>query len=489
LNLLRLNTLVWIWFLLLLAGCACQGGNISSRQLPPLSAGSSPFPALKDQIDAMIASELSPYSLAAIKIVSLKSGATIYETNPSLLLPPASLQKLFTAAASLSLLGSDHTIETSISLSPDHKTIYLKGCGDPLLKTADLATMVKDIAAKLPVPRQFNMVGDSGCFDELYWGSGWMWDDEPSPEAMYISPLSVNGNSVSVTVTPGQEPLSSVVVVTEPSTSYLRIENSAKTGTPGGACAVRVTRPPGDRDNIIQVAGSLAPDCPAVNNRVTLWRPELYTVILLTELLDKAGVKAESPSIGAAPADVEKLTVIRHTLQEIVTEMLKTSDNLSAENLLKYLAHAQTGQKGSADKGTELVKEYLRQNNIATDKLLFVDGSGVSRYNLASADAVTRLLVSAYKDQSISPVFVNALPVAGIDGTLAGRMKGTPAEGRVKAKTGTMSGLSALAGYTTTVEGEPLAFAMIMQNFVGSPQRIRDLQDRLAVLLSTFSSK
>ena len=200
------------------------------------------------------------------------------------------------------------------------------------------------------------------------------------------------------------------------------------------------------------------------------------------------GVKTEIQPEESVPAEVEKLAATRHSLKDIVRFMLKNSDNLSAENLLKYLSHTLNGGRGSASGGADLVKRYLRQRGMPTDRMLIADGSGVSRYNLTSADSVTHLLVAAYKDQAFSNVFVNALPIAGVDGTLAGRMKGTPAEGKVKAKTGSMSGLSTLAGYTTSADGEPLAFTMIMQNFIGSPERIRDLQDRLAVLLSSFSS-
>jgi len=192
--------------------------------------------------------------------------------------------------------------------------------------------------------------------------------------------------------------------------------------------------------------------------------------------------------MGTTPPDALKLAATRHPVSEIVFVMLKNSDNLSAENLLKYLSHAKSGQSGTAAEGAAVIKEYLRENGIPTDHLVIADGSGVSRYNLTSADTITRLLVAAYKDPTISPFFVNALPLAGRDGTLTRRMKGTAAEGKVKAKTGTMKGVSALAGYTVTADGEPLAFSMIMQNFVGSGQRIRSLQDRIAVLLSTFSA-
>ena len=487
-KLVKLDILARIALMIFLAGCASQGASFNYPAPPVVSSVISPRVALKNELDGIIGRELLPYSLASIKVVSLKSGSILYETNPYLLMPAASLQKLFTAAAVLSLLGPDQAIETSISLDPDNTTLYLRGCGDPLLKTADLARMVDERAGKLPTGGHYNLVGDTSCFDDAYWGSGWMWDDEPDPEAMYISALSVNGNTVRVTVSPGKTASSVLEVSVEPSTRYVVIENAGITGKPGEPCNVSLTRPAGDRDNHILVSGTLAPGCNAVSRRLTVWRPELYTLTLLGELLEKSGVTAGPPTLGVAPADAIILTSIRFPISGIISVMLKKSDNLCAENLLKYLAHAQSGQKGTSAGGEEAIREYLRMQGIPTDRLVIADGSGVSRYNLTNADTVTRLLVAAYKDQATFPFFVNSLPLAGNDGTLANRMKGTPAERRVKAKTGTMKGVSALAGYTVTVDGEPLAFSMIMENFVGPEQRVRDLQDRIAVLLSTFSA-
>jgi len=471
----------------MLTGCASQGVDFSCPVPPTLVACSPPALVLKKEIDGMVARELLPYSVASIKVVSLKSGVTLYETNPYQLMPAASVQKLFTAAATLSRLGPDHSIETSVAINPDNNTLYVRGCGDPLLKTADLKQMVSELAGKLPPGRKYKLVGDTGCFDDAYWGSGWMWDDEPGPEAMYLSALTVNGNTVRVTVSPGESEMLPVKVSTEPSTRYVEIENNGKTGKPGGPCAVSVTRPAGDRDNQIHISGLLAPGCSSVSRRLTVWRPELYTLTLLAELFEQAGTKTTPLKLGAAPPDAKKLAAIRHPVSEIVSVMLKKSDNLSAENLLKYLAHTKSGHKGTAAGGAEVIKEYLRQNGIPTDRLVIADGSGVSRYNLTNADTITRLLVAVYRDQAIYPFFVKALPRAGKDGTLVRRMKGTPAEGKVKAKTGTMTGVSALAGYTVTADGEPLAFSMIIQNFVGPNQRVRNLQDRIAVLLSKFS--
>jgi D-alanyl-D-alanine carboxypeptidase/D-alanyl-D-alanine-endopeptidase (penicillin-binding protein 4) len=243
----------------------------------------------------------------------------------------------------------------------------------------------------------------------------------------------------------------------------------------------------GDRDNHIRVSGMLAPGCASVSRRLTVWRPERYFLTLLAELLEQAGNKVSSPVLGVAPSGASTLTTIGHPVGEIVSVMLKSSDNLCAENLLKYLAHVKTGRKGTAAGGAEVVKEYLRRNGISAEHMVIADGSGVSRYNLTSAETITRLLVAVYKDRATFPFFLNSLPVAGGDGTLALRMRGTPAEGKLKAKTGTMKGVSALAGYTVSGDGEPLAFTIIMLNFIDSEQRVRDLQDRLAVFLSTSS--
>ncbi|HOP40495.1 MAG TPA: D-alanyl-D-alanine carboxypeptidase/D-alanyl-D-alanine-endopeptidase [Geobacteraceae bacterium] len=479
---------LWVLLLVLLAGCSSHEVKLTcpTPTVPPPVTGSC-F-SLKKDFDGMVDRELLPYTTASIKVVSLKSGATLYEKNPRLLMPAASLQKLFTAAAALSLLGPDHAIETSIAVNSDNDVLYVKGCGDPLLKTADLAHLVGVLAGKLSPGGCYKLVGDTGCFDDAYWGKGWMWDDEPEPDAMYLSALTVNGNTIRVTAFPGKNASSPLVIATNPETGYVIIENAATTGKKGGPCTASITRSAGDHDNFIHVAGSLAPGCPAVSKRLTVWRPERYFLTLLAERLERAGIEPAAIAFGNTPADATLLAATRHSVGQVVSAMLKKSDNVSAENLLKYLAHVISGQKGTADRGAGTIKKYLRSKGIPTDHLVIVDGSGVSRYNLTSADTITRLLVTIYKDPSISSFFMNALPLAGNDGTLARRMKRTPCEGRLKAKTGTMKGISALAGYTVTADGEPLAFTMIMQNFVGSDKRIRDLQDRMAVLLSTLTS-
>jgi serine-type D-Ala-D-Ala carboxypeptidase/endopeptidase (penicillin-binding protein 4) len=167
-----------------------------------------------------------------------------------------------------------------------------------------------------------------------------------------------------------------------------------------------------------------------------------------------------------------------------VTFMNKVSDNLTAEALLKMLAAEKFGTPGSATAGTSAVCAFLNGIGIDTTKIAQADGSGLSRYNLTSPSVIIRLLQAMERDTVHFPAFCFSLPIAGVDGTIAKRMRGTRAEGNLRAKTGSLSAVSALSGYVRTADGEPLAFSILMQNFPGSVRGYRTTQDRIGVLLS-----
>lgn len=480
----RAQHAILVPFLLVLL-CSCSFHRHSGIE----PASSSPYPSLQDRIDAIIASELHPYSSASIKAVSLRTGETIYEYSPRMLMTPASLEKLFTAAAALWRLGAGHTLETSVYMVPGRSDIYVKGCGDPLLTSEEVALMAGFIAGSLKAGERCRLTGDVGCFDDDYWGDGWAWDDDPDDEAVYISALSVNGNMVLFDIAPGSAPSLPLLVKMYPENRYVAVENRAVTGAPGGPCDLSIARPAGDLRNHIFIGGSLAPECPAVVKKLPVWRPELYLLTMLAEQLEQAGIVAESINVGSVPRDAVPLVSIKRPVGKIVNVMLKKSDNLSGENMLKYLGHRRTGKEGQAEDGALVVMDFLKAHGIPYDHLRIADGSGLSHYNLSNAETIVRLLVAVSRDKAIYPEFVNSLPVAGRDGTLVNRMKGTPAEGRVRGKTGSLMGISTLAGYAETADGEPVAFALLMENFTCRAERVRDIQDRIAVLISSFSAR
>jgi len=174
-------------------------------------------------------------------------------------------------------------------------------------------------------------------------------------------------------------------------------------------------------------------------------------------------------------------------LPVIVKALLKESINLYAETLVRTLGLALRSE-GAFDRGTEIVEETLRRIGIGPGSYLFIDGSGLSRRNLESAESLV-LLLSFMRRNSNFQLFYDAMPVAGVDGTLAGRMKGSRAENNVHAKTGTMTNVSAISGYMRTADGEMLAFAIAVNNFIASRGLAESVQDSALIRLSNFSRK
>ena len=473
--------------LALLAGCQ-PAVRMSSREASrhfPSAISCSPYPELKSRIDALLPDSLFPPASVSIKIVSLPKNETLYELNPSLLFNPASNEKLFTCAAALVLLGKDYPLATRIYLdTTSMPRIFVKGFGDPLLSSTDIDSISSSLSVLLPTNKRWAVVGDVTYFDDLYWGSGWMWDDEPDPTAMFISPLSLNSNAITVKVKPGTQSGEPVVVATEPTTSFVSIENMGETIADSVTERITVSRKWLERSNIITVTGQMDAWDSTVTHTISVWAPEHYALTLLGERLQSRGFEVAGVALDTVPRTASEAFRFSHRLDSVLTYQMKESDNLAAENVLKIVGAERRGTPGTAMKGISVIKEFLSEEGIDTTKLVLADGSGVSRYNLTSADIIVQLLQAMYRDPEHFETFYNSLPNAGVDGSLSSRMKGTSAEGNLHAKTGTLSGVSALSGYVRTADGELLAFSMLMQNFATASRPYRQVQDAIGVFLS-----
>ena len=429
----------------------------------------------------------------AVKIVSLKSGETLYDLHSQLLLHPASNMKLLTSATALGVLGRDFRFRTDVLVDSggagELRNIYLKGFGDPDLTTKDLDSLAAEVMRSGLSSVTGNVVADNTYFDDSYWGNGWMWDDEPDPDEMFISALSVNKNCVFVTVTPGTMAGDSLKVAIDPPTSYVTLLNNGRTVSDSVRQPLRVSRLFKERLNTITVNGEMKNDSSSVlREELSVWRPELYAAQLFKEELQKAGVAVAGNAVaGVVPPNAILEAEHVWPMDSMVVNMDKVSDNLSAENTLKVIAAVTLGPPGSDAGGIFVVHRFLSSLGIDTTKFLMVDGSGVSHYNLLTAGILVQLLDAMAHRADLFPLFCASLPVAGVDGTLKGRMKGTIAEGNVRAKTGTISATSTLSGYAVTRDTELLAFSMMMQHFIGSGSSARLAQDRIAALLANFS--
>jgi D-alanyl-D-alanine carboxypeptidase/D-alanyl-D-alanine-endopeptidase (penicillin-binding protein 4) len=469
----------------LLSGCAV---------IFPSGRPSNPVAALRYDIDKVLSDSIFVPARPSLKIVSLDTKEVLYERESKLLMRPASNMKLLTSSTALSVLGKDYKFKTSVLTDTTANdsvlsgNLYLKGFGNPDLTTSDLDTLAAQVQANGVRVIEGGVFADVSFFDDLYWGYGWNWDDEPYSYAAFISPLAVNDNCVTVTVTPGQSAGDPVNVVVNPLTSYVSVLNKAWTVSDTVIRPLIVTRLFKERLNTILVDGQMLTGANPVERQISVWKPELYAATLFTEALQRQGIAVDKrASIGAAPVSAREIAAQYRGLDSTLINLNKVSDNLSAELILKTLGTTSGAAPGSSQGGVYAVHRFLGTLGIDTTKFIMADGSGLSFYDLITTGMIVELLEGMTRQVDIFPLFHQSLPIAGVDGTLRGRMKRTPAEGNLRAKTGTISGVSSLSGYVQTFDGEMIAFSMTMQNFIYPTRLYQRAQDKIGALLAGFS--
>jgi PBP4 family serine-type D-alanyl-D-alanine carboxypeptidase len=451
-----------------------------------------PLIQLKKDINFILADSLFVPARASIKVVSLENGNVLYDHDSKALMNPASNVKLLTSGAALSILDTNYQFKTSVFVdaSPSDGilagNIYIKGYGDPDLKTSDLDSLAHAVRQKGIMSIEGDIIVDDSFFDNNYWGAGWTWDDESDPDAPYISALSVNKNCIKITLLTDS---TTIYPYLEPMTDFVTVVNKAKLTTDSIRIPLKIKRLYLSNPNTIITEGELS-WFSQITRKFSLRRPEYYTGTLFKESLRHAGIFVYGNVVnGATPAGIREIAQHYEPIEKMITNMNKVSDNLSAENTLKVLGTTMNGSPGSAKSGIFVVKRFLSNLGIDTSKLSLADGSGVSRYNLLSADQLVQFLTAIYKQSRIFPIFYNSLPLAGVDGTLARRMTTYPAACNLHAKTGNLNGVSCLSGYVLTRDGEMLVFSMMMQNFITPAVNYHQVQDRIGAILGGFSRK
>lgn len=483
----------------LLIGAAFWFLGACSSTKPNLQAISqSPIETLKTEIDKVLADSVMRQTQAGIKIVSLKNGEVLYERDAQKLFHPASNMKLLTTATALSRLGSNfryqttlHADSAAIQDSVLQGDLYLKGTGNPDLLNDDLRSIVRQLQGLGVKSVSGNLICDDSYMDDLFWGRGWMWDDASAWYWAPIYALSVEDNCVTVTVKSGENIGDPLQVEIEPNTTYMRIENHGRTVAADDSLALddfSVQREWKDPANVVVIKGGRTADMGPRRYVIDVLDGALYTGTVFSERLAEAGIEFSGEvKRGILPENSEQL--VAHTsasLADVIDNTNKISDNLSAEMLLKTVGAEMRGTPGSAAKGISEIYRFLDEAGVDSNSYYLADGSGVSRYNVVHADLLIALLEQMHRDFRVQAEFKASLPIAGVDGTLSSRMKGGSAMDNLRAKTGSLRGVSSLAGYTISADGEQLAFAILMANFVGSARHIRKVQDRIGHLISDF---
>jgi D-alanyl-D-alanine carboxypeptidase/D-alanyl-D-alanine-endopeptidase (penicillin-binding protein 4) len=441
---------------------------------------------LERDIDAILARPGLERGYWGVLVKSLKTGETLYALNPKKLMMPASNLKIVTLAASADRLGWDYTYTTRFfSVGPIEAgvlqgDVLVAGNGDPSFGFADgsaasafdaCAERLKAMGVRTILGR---IIGDDNSFDDEGLGFGWSWDDLPDDYAAAVSALQFDENAARVTVTPGPAAGEIAGVGIEPPDSGLTIDNRLRTGAEGSTASVQATRLPGS--SRLELRGSIPLGSAPITRVVSVDNPTLFLVNAFRDGLIARGIDVRGPAVDIDEIDRDHVgnTLTRDRAIELTTHrspplsmlalrLMKASQNLYAETLLKTLGAASGTPTALA--GRTQAESAMQAWGIAADGMILRDGSGLSRYDYVTPETLVTILTHVAGDEKLRGPFEASLPIAGRDGTLATRMKGTPAEGMVRAKTGSMANVRALSGYATTTAAEPLVFAIIANNF------------------------
>jgi D-alanyl-D-alanine carboxypeptidase/D-alanyl-D-alanine-endopeptidase (penicillin-binding protein 4) len=282
-----------------------------------------------------------------------------------------------------------------------------------------------------------------------------------------------------------------VGIRTSPPLGYFLIENRALT-TVGGRSAIQVARPPGSRQ--LRIWGALPLGAPAEGRSLAVEDPAHFAATALRDALARRGVEitgkavaahrfageAGGPSNGAS-SGLQVARRLSPPLGEILTVVNKESLNLHAELLLQEVGRVHGGG-GSREAGLEELRRFLKENGVPVDEVNLVDASGLSVLNMVTPRAMTALLASMDRSRN-REVWIGSLALAGEEGTLSQRFTGSPAARRIRAKTGTLSHVSAIGGYVETAGGNRLAFAILVNNYAAPSSEVRAIVDRICMLM------
>jgi len=461
-------------------------------------------------------------AMVGIKVSSLETGEILFEENADKLLRPASNMKLYTVAAALDRLSPDYRFVTSVyaPARPDaagivHGDLTIYGRGDPSIaarfNNGNYFKGIDDLAARIVaagVKRvEGDLVGDETYFTGPQYGAGWEWEDLQWWYGAEVSALTANDNALDLSVKPGAQVGAPAVITTGPPDPLLRIVNRVTTAEKGTRRNLTVYR--GLAADDLWISGSIALDDRGYSGGVGISRPALLFAYLLRSSLAQRGVtitgktRTVAPSISAntknieptAPTSIEVTSMQSPPLSLIAAQTLKPSQNLYTELILRTLGKvvappttAVNTDRTSEAAGIEVVKAFLREAAVSPPRLVLSDGSGLSRNDMVTAEATLQLLTYMHRHRYAS-VFRAALPIAGVDGTLRNRFKGTVAENNLRAKTGSLSSAASLSGYVTTAAGENLVFSIMVNNFPEDIEPRAVCIDPIAVLLASFAGK
>ncbi|GIK20842.1 MAG: hypothetical protein BroJett005_02560 [Ignavibacteriota bacterium] len=389
------------------------------------------------KINKILAS-LPANTISGIIVYNPLTQDTIFSVNEKRQMTPASLTKLFTTAVALNIMGEEHQLSTKLftddmNLSDKvvNGNLYIKGYGNPTFSDFDLQGMINELISKGIEKITGNIIGDDTYLDNIYTREDWIEGEGSNIKLPPISALVLDRNKT--------------VTRKKMRKRFRYITEMAK--DPAIFAANRLFTKL--KENNIEVGGN--------------------------------SQKGKTPDKSIL---ISQKSIF---LNELIALINKHSDNFLAECLFKTLGAEATGEQGNSFYSQQAIQKFVKDNNIYFYGTEIVDGSGISRSDKVTPLTINGVLEKMYFDLNHFDAFYNSLSIAGVDGTLRGRMSGTFAENNFRGKTGTLNGVSGLAGYFTTPDGEDYIVTIMFEFTKGGWGYYRDIQDQIVEVLSELS--
>jgi D-alanyl-D-alanine carboxypeptidase/D-alanyl-D-alanine-endopeptidase (penicillin-binding protein 4) len=469
------------------------------------------FGAVNNSAEKLLADSTLSGALIGIKIFDISADSVIYEHQSDKLLTPASNLKLFTSAAALELLGPSFRFKTSFysrgkidkkgRLNGD---LLIVGGGDPLIsgRFRSRVTEVLELWADSLKSRGINEIGgnliaDNSLFPPPTLGPGWSWDDLSYWYACQISALSFNDNCVDLKYFPGINIGNPARIELNPSTKYISVVNNAVTLPAESSFTLDYYRS-SDGNRVTFFGGIPSSDSEGRSDYVSVYRPELFTLSVFSEILKNRGLKLQNQFSAlsdmktneAQNYNKDKLAPI-FTWQSdslgVVLKVINTnSQNFFAEQTLRMVG-VEKNNNGTFQGGIKAEQRFFDSIGITERDIQIYDGSGLSYMNHVKPDAIIKLLSAMSKCPNFK-VYYESLANPDSDRAAGTRLKGVSARGNVRFKGGYIAGVSTLSGYIRGPKsGHLLAFSIMINNYTCANSYAEDWEDSLlAAILSEF---
>lgn len=394
----------------------------------------------------------------SVSIRDLNSGKPVYELNEKMLMHPASVQKVLTLVPAVEVLGEDYDFTTAIYKRSANSYVIKLGA-DPYLTSNDLKTLVNNV--NLETKRIYI---DDSILEKKDWGEGWQWDDDMNVLMPRFNSYNLDKNLIKITVMPTSNGQAATII--NPSKYPIVFFNHVLTGKEND---VKISRDHSVSANTLVLEGT-------VNKPTTVYVPtnnlKRYFNIKMTNALgDKKVYLKENFVVDKVTNSDKELDKVMHPISNAIDDILKNSNNMVAETVAKLAGAKAYNDRGTDINGIKVFNAYCQKIGIDNSKIRLTDASGVSKNNLVTTDFISEYLVKN-KDSKV----LEHLPAPG-QGTLTHRM--LPIKENLRAKTGTLSDTSSIAGFLSTKNGNKYAFAIIVNDTTSTIPDMKTLEDYL----------